>query len=201
MPTILGRNVGPIGYGLMSLTMGLPESLPTEEQAFAALSTAADLGCAIWNGGEFYGGPSYNSLTLLDRFFNKHPEYVDKVIINIKGSMKPNWTPDGSPEYIKHSVESCVEMLGPRAHIHMFECARRDTKVPLETQMTTLKTMVNEGKIGSIALSEVNANTIREASELVKISAVEVELSVWNTGPLKNGIAEACAQLDIPILA
>lgn len=93
MPTILGREVGPIGYGLASLTLGAPATLPAEEQAFAALRTAADIGCLVWNGGEFYGTPSSNSLVLLNCFFAKHPEYADKVVINIKGSMKPNWTP------------------------------------------------------------------------------------------------------------
>lgn len=71
----------------------------------------------------------------------------------------------------------------------------------LETQIGTLKTLAEEGKIGAVALSEVNANTIREAAKLVKISAVEVELSIWNTGPLKNGVVQACAELEIPILA
>ncbi|KAF2656781.1 Aldo/keto reductase [Lophiostoma macrostomum CBS 122681] len=201
MPTILSREVGPIGYGLMSLTMGAPASLPSEEQAFAALRTAADSGSIVWDGAEFYGAPSYNSLVLLNRFFTKYPEYADKVVINIKGAMKPNWTPDGTSENIRRSVENCVDVLGPKGNIHMFECGRRDMKVPLEDQITTLKTLVEEGKIGSVALTEVNANTIREAAKMVKISAVEVELSIWNTGPLKNGIVQACAELDIPILA
>jgi pyridoxine 4-dehydrogenase len=201
MPTILGREVGSIGYGLMSLTLGNPTTLPSEEQAFAVLRAAADIGCLVWNGGEFYGTPSYNSLVLLNRFFAKHPEYADKVVLNIKGSMKPNWTPDGTPENIKQSVENCVQALGSSAHIHIFECARRDAKVPLKTQIETLKALAEEGKIGSVALSEVNANTIREAAKLTKISAVEVELSVWTTGPLKNGIVQACAELGIPILA
>ncbi|CAI6338012.1 unnamed protein product [Periconia digitata] len=201
MPTILGREVGPIGYGLMSLTLGAPANLPSEEQAFEALRAAADLGCLVWNGGEFYGAPSYNSLVLLNRFFEAYPEYADKVVLNIKGSMKPNWTPDGTPDNIKQSVENCVKLLGSKARIHMFECARRDKNVPLETQIGTLKALVEEGKIETVALSEVNANTIREAAKLVKISAVEVELSVWNTAPLNNGIVQACADLDIPILA
>lgn len=76
-----------------------------------------------------------------------------------------------------------------------------DAKVPLETQIETLKALAEEGKIESVASSEVNANTIGEAAKLTKISAVEVELSVWTTGPLKNGIVQACAELDIPILA
>ena len=67
--------------------------------------------------------------------------------------------------------------------------------------MNTLNELVKEGKIGGIALSEVNANTIREAAKCSKIVGVEVELSLWTTDPLHNGIAEACYELGIPIFA
>lgn len=51
------------------------------------------------------------------------------------------------------------------------------------------------------SLSEVNAVTIRQVAKITKIVAVEVELSLWSTDPLTNGIAKACAELNIPIIA
>lgn len=92
-------------------------------------------------------------------------------------------------------------MLGPRGRIDMFECARRDHSVKLEETLKTLEELVREGKIGGVALSEVSAKTIREAAAITKIVAVEVELSLFNTQPLTNGIVDACAELGIPILA
>ena len=83
----------------------------------------------------------------------------------------------------------------------MFECARRDLETPLEQTLVALADLVKEGKIGGVALSEVNANTIRQAAKITKIVAVEVELSLWCTDPLTNGIAAACAEFDIPIIA
>ena len=158
-------------------------------------------GCNLWNGGEFYGTPESNSLTLLNEYYARYPEDADKVVLNIKGAMGPGMKPDGSPEYVRKSVENCVKMLGGRGKIDMFECARRDPTVPLEKTLKALAEMVDEGKIGGVALSEVNANTIRAAAKITKIVAVEVELSLWTTDPLTNGIAEACAELDIPIIA
>ena len=67
--------------------------------------------------------------------------------------------------------------------------------------MGALAELVDEGKIGGVALCEVSANTIREAAKITKIVAVEVELSPWSTEPLTNGIAEACFEMDIPIIA
>ena len=73
--------------------------------------------------------------------------------------------------------------------------------VPLKKTLGALAELVDEGKIGGVALCEVSANTIREAAKITKIAAVEVELSLWSTEPLTNGIAEACFEMAIPIIA
>ena len=108
---------------------------------------------------------------------------------------------NASHDALRQSVERCVQMLGGKAKIDVFECARRDRNVPLESELATLQGLVEEGLIGGIALSEVNAETIRQAARLARIISVEVEISLFETGPLKNGIADACREFDIPILA
>ena len=176
-------------------------AIPSEEQAFAALHIALASGCNLWDGGEIYGTPDYNSLTLLNKYYALYPEDADKVVLNIKGAMRPGWRPDGSPEFVRESVEKCLRMLGERGRIDMFECARRDPKVPLGETLGALAELVNEGKIGGVALSEASADTVRQAVKITKIVAVEVELSLWSTEPLTNGIADACAEFGIPIIA
>lgn len=188
-----------MGYGLASLTT--PPNFPSEDQALECLRTAADSGCLVWNAGEFYGTPIYNSLVLLNKFFTKYPSYADKVILSVKGAMLPTFSPTGDPEYVRKSVENCLAQLGGKGRISMYETARIDTSIPLETQLNTLKEMVNEGKIDSISLTEVSADTIRKAAKVVDIAAVEIELSVWCTDPLHNGILSTCAELKIPVMA
>jgi pyridoxine 4-dehydrogenase len=61
--------------------------------------------------------------------------------------------------------------------------------------------LVQEGKIKGIGLSEVRAETIRRAVKVHPIVQVEVELSLWSTDILRNGVAETCAELGIPIIA
>ena len=163
----------------------------------AALSTNYNL----WDGGEFYGPPDANSRALLNRYFTKYPEDADKVVLNIKGGLGPGLIPIGTPEFVRQCVEHCVEMLGGKARIDMFECARRDPNTPLETTLATLEELVREGKIDGVALSEVNADTIRTVAKITKIVAVEIEISLFSTEPLSNGITKACAELDIPIIA
>lgn len=165
------------------------------------MHAALTSGCNLWNGGEIYGTPDNNSLTLLKNYYTLYPENADKEVLNIKGATRPGLQPYGSPDYVIESVEDCLQMLGERGRIDMFECARRDPKVPLKETLGALAELVDEGKIGGVALCDVSANTIREAAKITRIVAVEVELSLWSTEPLTNGIAEACFELNIPIIA
>ena len=137
-------------------------------------------GMNLWNGGEFYGTPEYNSLVLLERYFEKYPEDADKVVLSIKGAVgAAGYHPDGSPEGIRASVDNCLKLLKGRKKIDIFECARRDPNAAMEATFGVLdKEYVQTGKIGGIGLSEVKASTIHEAAKITKIAAVEVELSL-----------------------
>jgi pyridoxine 4-dehydrogenase len=197
--TIQGKQVGNIGFGLMTLTT--PPGRRTEEEGFAAIKAALAAGCNYLNAGEFYGTPDANSLTLLNNYFTKYPEDRDKILLNVKGCIFENLSPNNSPAAVNTSVENCVRLLGGKCRIDQFEPARKDPKVDIETTLATLKEHLEAGRIGGISLSEVSAATIRRAVKVTKIQSVEVELSLWATEPLENGIVKACAELDIPIIA
>jgi pyridoxine 4-dehydrogenase len=176
--------------------------VPTEEEAFSALkATLTESSCTVWNAGEFYGSPDHNSLTLLKKYFERYPEDVDKVFLNIKGCNFPGFRQDSSPEGVRLSIENCLRMLGTRKKIDQFEAARKDPNTEIEVTMAAMVEHVKAGHIGGPALSEVKADTIRRAAKVARVGAVEIELSLWNTEPLTNGIAAACAELDIPMLA
>lgn len=122
-------------------------------------------------------------------------------MLSIKGGMRPDRTPDGTPEGVRRSVENCVKILEGKKKIDIFECARVDRDTPIETTIAALAEMVEEGKVGGVSLSEVSADTIRRAAKVHKICAVEVEVSLFQDHVLKEGIADACAENDIPIIA
>lgn len=73
--------------------------------------------------------------------------------------------------------------------------------MPYEETISYIAEYVKAGRIGGISLSEVNAEQIRKAASVHKISAVEVEFSLFCTDILDNGIAKTCAELNIPIVA
>lgn len=142
--------------------------------------------------GIHYGTAQANSLHLIKHYFEMYPEDASKVVLSIKGAYDIRGGPNGTPEGIRASVEEAVEVLSGTKSIDVFECARVDPNVPIETTVRTLAELVNEGKIGGVGLSEVGANTIRKAHAIHPISAVEIEMSLFTPDPLNNGIADAC---------
>lgn len=200
MVQLIGKEVGKIGYGLMGLTWRA--SPPTQSQSFDAMRTALALGAAAWNGGELYGTPERNSLHLLNEYFTKYPEDAEKVVLSIKGGLRPGeMRPDGSKKNIQRSIDECLKHLEGKKFLDLFEMARVDPSTPIEESIGYIAEYVKAGKLGGISLSEVKAETIRKAHKVHKISAVEVEFSLFATDILENGVAETCAELGIPIVA
>ncbi|KAI0172096.1 putative aldo/keto reductase [Hypoxylon sp. FL1284] len=201
MPTLVGKEVGPIGFGMMGLTWRY--EVPPIEQAIETLKAALNNGMNLWVGGEFYGTPEYNSLTVLERYFEKYPEDADKVVLSIKGAAGAvGAAPDGSPEGTRSSIDNCIRQLNGRKKIDIFEFARRDQNVPMKTSFEIVeKEYIQTGKVGGIMLSEVRAETIHEAVKITKVVGVEAELSLFSREILDNGVVAACAQYDLPLIA
>ena len=166
------------------------------------MKAALNSGANLWNGGEIYGKPHANSLHLLNRYFSKYPEDADKVVISIKGSFSPaKMRPDNSEKSIQRSIDECLKVLDGKKFLDLFEPARQDPNVPLEETMNAMAQYIKAGKLGGISLSEVTEDQIRNAQKIHKVSAVEVEMSLHTPDILHNGVAKACAELNIPIAA
>ena len=130
-------------------------------------------------------------------------DQTGKVVISIKGGCVHNgMKPDGGAENTGRSIRECIDVLGQAGKkLDIWESARVDPDTPIENTMTTVKEFIDSGELGGVCLSECSADTIRRASKVVKIEAVEVEFSLWSTEILDNGVASTCAELEIPIVA
>ncbi|OJJ51731.1 hypothetical protein ASPZODRAFT_148958 [Penicilliopsis zonata CBS 506.65] len=196
--SLVNRPIGPIGFGLMGLTWR-PNPVSYDE-ACAVMKRALELGANFWNAGEFYGPPEANSLQLLRHYFTRYPEDRAKVVLSVKGGIGAHG-PDGSAAGIKASVANCLRLLEGTKEIDIFEPARVDPQTPIETTVAALADEVHAGRIRAIGLSECSAATVRRAAAVHPIASVEVELSLFSTDPLSNGVAACCAALQIPLVA
>ncbi|KAJ3800007.1 aldo/keto reductase [Lentinula aff. detonsa] len=158
----------------------------SDEQACEAIKASVDAlpdGVKMFlNSGEFYDNNwGIGNLKLLSRFFANHPAYAEKTFLSVKGGMSASG-PDGSLEGLR------------RSKLDLFELAQIDLKLPVETTMKNLVTLLKEGKFSHIGLSGCNANTLRKAHSL--------NISVLAYSPLGQGFLtgqiKSPADADIP---
>lgn len=109
--------------------------------------------------------------------------------------------PVGDESGVRRSVDNCLEILGDKKRLDLYECARVDPNTPIEETMRVLGSYVQAGRLGGVSLSEVGTETIRRAASVTKIAFVELELSLFATEAFTNGVAETCKDLGIPIVA
>ncbi|CCH60338.1 hypothetical protein TBLA_0C05400 [Henningerozyma blattae CBS 6284] len=196
-------------YGLMSLTWRA-EPIP-KEQAFAAMEKVISFAIennrkAFFNIGEFYG-PNWSNLKLVNDFFIANPTLRKNVIISCKGGVNnETLVPKGKAAQVKQSVEACCKEVG--GFIDIYEVARLDLAItpegkeyPYET-FEELAKLVDDGVIGGISLSEVNEKQIRAIHKDWSkfLTCVEVELSLFSTNILHDGVAKTCGELDLVII-
>ena len=178
---------------------------------FAAMKQVIDIPkkdnhMAFFDVGEFYGSDRIN-LVYVKEFFEKYPELRSDVIISCKGAANnETLAPMGKYEDVLKSVRACCEAIG--GYIDIFEPARLDKSqcedgslYPYST-FSALASMVEEGVIHGISLSEVNAEEISAVAKdwMKYLVCVEVELSLFSKEILFNGVAKVCGELGLPII-
>jgi aryl-alcohol dehydrogenase-like predicted oxidoreductase len=194
--TINGRALNPIGLGCMSLSWayGTP---PSDEDGAKLLHRALDLGYDHLDTARIYGLGHNETLigkTLKDnraKFF-----LASKTGIIVEGKARRI---DCRPETIKAACEESLRLL-QIDHIDLYYLHRRDFETPIEDSIGALADLVKQGKIGSIGLSEMSAETLRKASVVHPIAAMQTEYSPQTRNP-ELGVLAACKEVGTTFVA
>ena len=108
-----------------------------------------------------------------------HP-YEDLLVATKGGLVRPGpdiWIPLGRPEYLRQCVLMSLRRLGLE-RIDLWQLHRIDPKVPRGEQLDAVASMVKEGLILHVGLSEVDVDDIRAASELFPVVTVQNEYNL-----------------------
>ncbi|KAI0123268.1 NADP-dependent oxidoreductase domain-containing protein [Xylariales sp. AK1849] len=190
------------GFGLLGFTWR-NERVP-DERAFPAMKAAINNGATVWSSSSVYGrapDPPTAGLHLLRRYFEKYPEDAKKVTLFIRACADGHkLSPQTSRKEVLASWEECNQILGGVKFIDCFGPARIDPNIPVEETVGALKELMDQGKIGSVGLSEVRAETIRRASAICPIRFAEIEFSFWSMEMLDNGAALAAKECNVTLM-
>jgi aryl-alcohol dehydrogenase-like predicted oxidoreductase len=106
---------------------------------------------------------------------------------------------DGSPAYVRKSVEGSLERLGIET-IDLYYQHRVDARTPIEETVGAMSRLVEEGKVRYLGLSEAAPATIERAHSVHPICALQTEYSLWTRDP-EPEVLPTCRRLGIAFIA
>jgi aryl-alcohol dehydrogenase-like predicted oxidoreductase len=195
------RKLGPftvnaIGLGCMSMSHAYGTPDPVEAEL--TLQRALDTGYNFLDTAALYG-------------FGKNEELIGRVLKNRRrefvlaskcGMFKG---PDGKrlidarPATIRQTCEDALRRLQTDV-IDLYYLHRRDFKVPVEETFGEMKRLVEEGKVQTLGISEVSAETLRKANFVHPITALQTEYSLWSRDA-EIAVLDTCRELGIAFVA
>ena len=194
--------VNPIGLGCMNIcaVYGPP---PSFEDAERLLLTALDEGVDFFDTAALYGFGE--SEKIIGKVLSKHRSRFTLASkcglhgVDLKGDGKKVRVIDGRPDTIKATCDNSLRSLQTDV-IDLYYLHRWDKKVPIEESVGALADLVRVGKIRSIGLSEVSADTLRKAHREHPIAALQTEYSLWTRNP-EIAVLKACEELGTAFVA
>jgi aryl-alcohol dehydrogenase-like predicted oxidoreductase len=170
-----------------------------EAESIATIHRALELGCDFLDTADMYG-PFTNERLVGKAIAGRRDEVVIATKFGNERREDGSWVGiNGRPEYVRSACDASLSRLGID-HIDLYYQHRVDTTVPIEDTVGAMAELVRAGKVRHLGLSEAGAKTIRRASAVFPISALQTEYSLF-TRDVETEILPIVRELGIGFVA
>jgi len=187
-------NASAIGLGCMTMSGTYGKS--NDAESIDVVHHALDLGVNFIDSSDMYGW-GHNE-ELLGRALKGRR---DAALVTTKFGQvrspdgKANLV-DGSPAYVAAACDASLKRLGIDV-IDLYYQHRVDPNVPIEETVGAMAELVKAGKVRALGLSEAGPETLRRASKVHALAALQSEYSLWTRDVETNGVLATCRELGI----
>ena len=205
MASMVSRSLSDLRLGLGCMRLSSPGG-PDEDAAIRLIHLALDLGVRLFDTADVYGpgdADTGHNERLLGRALAGWSGARAEVTVATKGGLVRSgriWRPDGRASHLRTACEASLRALGVE-RIDLYQLHAPDPRVPLATSARALARLRDERLVDAVGLCNVNLEQLEEARRYVEVASVQVALHPFDPAPLKSGLAAACRDAGIALLA
>ncbi|WP_377320267.1 aldo/keto reductase [Pimelobacter simplex] len=199
--------VSAIGFGSMTLTQ-TPDS--DIERGTRAVHAALDAGVTLFDTADVYGPTSFDhpggygvNERALAQALHSWGGSLDGIVVATKGGHTrsgPTWWIDGSREHLRAAALASRDRLGLDV-LPLYQHHRPDPRRPYAESMAALRSLVDEGIVARVGISNASLDQIRIATDVIGPALVSVQNEYSPLARDSEPQIDLCAELGLTFLS